>query len=115
MIRTLASVTIVIMLGLPSVGMAGVVRGAESPAAASTHRVTGVVSAVSLDAGVPVIVLRTGSGDRETVIGATVDSHATIQRGRTAIRIEQLRVGDRVELAYRKTPRGLIATAIVTK
>lgn len=115
MIRTLASVTIAILLGLPSVGMAGAARGAESHASVPTHRATGIVSAVSMDASVPVIVLRLGSGESETVIGATIDSQAVIRRGRAAIKLDQLRVGDHVQLTYRKTKSGLVATSIVTK
>lgn len=77
------------------------------------RKVNGEVLAVNTYDTPNTIVLRTMTGNnRELVVGATVDSGADIKRGREAVGLGDIRVGEKVVLTYVKTPDGLVARSI---
>lgn len=77
------------------------------------RKVNGEVVAVNTFETPNTIVLRTMTGqNRELIIGATVDSAATIKRGTQPVSLSDIQVGEVVMLTYVKTPDGLVARSI---
>ncbi len=49
---------------------------------------------------------------REMIVGATVDADVTIMRGNRHVSLENIKIGESVDLVYVKTPEGLVARSI---
>lgn len=89
---------------------------AEAEAAPSaTHHVSGKVVARVTQEQPNTIVLSTGSGSGEVIVGATIGEGVSIRRGKKAVRLEQIRVGETIQLTYVKTSSGLVAVSIVAE
>ncbi|GKS57709.1 hypothetical protein YTPLAS18_12360 [Nitrospira sp.] len=84
-------------------------------AVSATHRVTGKVIARVTQERPNTIVLSTGTGPAEVIVGATVGEDVSIRRGKKAVRLEQIRLGETIQLTYVKTSSGLVAVSIVAE
>ncbi len=77
------------------------------------RRVTGQVVAVNTKDSPNVIVLSaTTAKNEELIVGATVGSEVPITRGKQAIRLGDIQVGESVTLKYVKTLEGLEARSV---
>ncbi len=110
MMRTvlLSSFLLVMLLGDTS-QTAPIVEAAS----ANTHRVTGKVVAINTSEQPHTIVLSAKSVSGELIVGATVGEGIAIRRGKKSIALDQLRVGETVQLTYEKTSSGLVAVSIL--
>jgi predicted RecA/RadA family phage recombinase len=92
---------------------AGGAAEAKSPA----RTVTGEVVAVNLTDSPQVIVVSTkvGKKQEEMIVGAAVESGAQITRGKDRVALSDIKVGQKVELTYVKSDKGLTAQSIRLK
>ncbi len=49
---------------------------------------------------------------REMIVGAIVDADVKIMRGNRHVSLENIKIGESVDLVYVKTPEGLVARSI---
>lgn len=79
----------------------------------AVRTVRGEVVAVNVQASPPVIVVKARAGTKQDlIVGAAVETGATVTRGKVPIELGALKVGETVELTYVKNPEGLVARAI---
>lgn len=76
--------------------------------------VSGTVTAVVSEANTLVVAVPTGKTDT-LVVGAWVTDQTVIKEGRTAKRLTDLRIGDRVWMRFERVDSGDIARMIVVK
>ena len=94
-------------------GMAVVVSAATVWGDASVRSVRGEVVAVNVTDTPNVIVVKTMTGkNQELIVGATVGSRTEILRGRQHVSLQDIKVGESVNLNYVKGPGGLEARSI---
>lgn len=94
-----------------TVGVIGSPVGAASPVTMRTVR--GEVVATNLKDAPPVIVVKVTMPNRqELIVGATVPVDAHVTRGKRAVTLGDITVGERVVLGYLKQPDGLMARLI---
>lgn len=75
--------------------------------------VRGEVVAVNVTDFPQVIVVKTMTAkQQEMIVGATVESGATITRGKERVTLNSIMVGEPVELTYVKSQEGLVARSI---
>ncbi|MFO0774161.1 MAG: hypothetical protein U0172_05810 [Nitrospiraceae bacterium] len=109
--------TVLFVAAVPTLGFAA---GCPTPAdgqgaTTGAYRVTGTVHAVATDQSPSTIVVQTGSSVDPVVIAASLERTTIVCRGAKRAALEQIRVGERVRVAYRKTAKGLVALSIDTK
>lgn len=76
-------------------------------------RVQGKVVAVNLGVRPQVIVVRTVSSKKKTMlVGATVNLEVEIIKGHRRVGLKTIKVGEIVDLVYAKTLEGLVAQSI---
>lgn len=75
--------------------------------------VQGEIVAVNVKDDPHVIVVRVVLPNKEElIVGATVPPGAYVMRGKRAVELAEIKVGDRVVLGYLKRPDGLTARSI---
>lgn len=75
--------------------------------------VRGTVVAANVDVDPQTIVVSVMlPNEQELIVGARVMPNTRIARGKQTVRLRDVKTGERIELAYLKTPDGLIARSI---
>ncbi len=92
----------------------GLGRAGHAATESSTVRtVNGEVLAVVTDERPQVIVVKTFiAGKKELIVGATLDSDATVSRGKKRVALSDIRIGETVSLAYHIDPEGPAAKSV---
>lgn len=73
----------------------------------------GTVMATNVDADPQTIVIRVLlPNEEEVIVGARVSQDTRITRGKQAVRLAELKVGEAAEITYLKAPDGLIARSV---
>lgn len=82
----------------------------------SVRMVRGEIVAVNVKDSPHVIVIKALTAKKQALlVGATVDSGATITRGAQRVGLDSLKVGESVALTYVKNTDGLVARSIHAK
>ena len=75
--------------------------------------VRGTVTATNLTADPQTIVIQVMRPNKEELtVGASVPTNTRITRGRRTVRLADLKVGEKAEVTYLKSPDGLVAQSI---
>ncbi len=99
----------VVLMALATMPLPSVRAGMEG----SLQTVSGEVVAVSPDASPPVMVVKALSPKKEAfIVGATIESGTRITRGKQAVSLDAIKVGESVTLTGFKTPNGLVAKSV---
>lgn len=95
-------------------GLAGTTMSVASSAAETIQRsVQGTVVATNVDADPQIIVVEVLlPNQEELVVGASVSTDTTIMKGKQAVLLADIQVGEKANITYLKTPDGLIAQSI---
>lgn len=95
-------------------GLAGTTMSVASSAAETIQRsVQGTVVATNVDADPQIIVVEVLlPNQEELVVGASVSTNTTIMKGKQAVGLDDIQVGEKAHITYLKTPDGLIAQSI---
>ncbi len=95
-------------------GLAGTTMSVASSAAETIQRsVQGTVVATNVDADPQIIVVEVVlPNQEELVVGASVSTDTTIMKGKQAVLLADIQVGEKANIMYLKTPDGLIAQSI---
>jgi hypothetical protein len=96
------------------VGIVFLSTAATNVAAETIKRtVRGTVTATNLTVNPQTIIIQvTQPNKEELIVGARVPTGARITRGKKTIRLAELKVGEKAEVTYLKSPDGLIAQSI---
>ena len=77
------------------------------------RKVRGEVVAINVKDSPSVIVVKTMTAkNQELIVGATVDPSVEITRGKQRVSLQDIKVGEAVDLTYLKNPNGLTARSI---
>lgn len=95
-------------------GLAGLTISVTSSSAETIQRtVQGTVVATNVDADPQIIVVEVVlPNQEELVVGASVSTDTTIMKGKQAVLLADIQVGEKATITYLKTPDGLIAQSI---
>ncbi len=95
-------------------GLAGTSISVVSSSTGEIQRtVKGTVVAVNVDADPQIIVVEVVlPNEVELVVGARVSTDTTIMKGKEAVLLADIQVGEEVNITYLKTSVGLIAQSI---
>lgn len=95
-------------------GLTGTTMSATSSSAETIQRtVQGTVVATNVDADPQIIVVEVVlPNQEELVVGASVSTDTTIMKGKQAVLLADIQVGEKANITYLKTPDGLIAQSI---
>ncbi|TAJ33346.1 MAG: hypothetical protein EPO64_01045 [Nitrospirae bacterium] len=105
-------VTLVAVLAMVGIGgMTAPVVGAATDSTVRTVR--GEVVAVNVADSPQVIVVKAVAAKKqELIVGAVVEAGTVITRGKQKVALDNLQVGEQVDIAYLKNEDGLIARSI---
>jgi hypothetical protein len=97
-----------------AVGLVSLTTALSNVAAESVQRtMRGTVTATNLTVDPQTIVIKVLLPNRkELTVGARVPTETRIMRGKKAVRLADLKVGETAEITYLKSPNGLIARSI---
>lgn len=96
--------------------VAGNIPGGFLPTAEASEavvRVIGEVTAVNTTDVPQIVVIRvmTKSGE-EMIIGALIEEKTRIKKQGKSVKLDQVAEGDKILLAYKRTPKGVLARSI---
>ncbi|MBI4400637.1 MAG: hypothetical protein HY581_03265 [Nitrospirae bacterium] len=108
-IRRKASISMMVLLGCAWT----VLLFSDIVSGQTVRTVRGEVVAINVNDSPNVIVVKTMTAKKqELIVGATVESGAEITRGPNRVSLNDIKVGETVDLTYIKNEDGLVARSV---